>query len=76
MATKEKAGQKNEAAGGDTLQEAAKAIGPAFGTTAAKTGIAHGEKKSKKPGKFVKKAKKRLPRKEKKLAKKAAQAKG
>lgn len=61
-----------EGGGGDILQTAAKAIGSALGTLAAKTGMAHPEKKSKKIGKLPKKNKKRLPRKVKKEAKKAA----
>jgi hypothetical protein len=76
MATNKKAGQENEAAGGDTPQAAAKAIAPAPGTSAATTGIAHRDEKPKKAGKFVKTGKKRLPRKEKKRAQKAARAQG
>jgi hypothetical protein len=64
--------QQNKAASGDdVLQKTAKAIGSALGKMAVKTGIAHSEA-PKKPGKLVKKAKKRLPRKAKKLAKKKA----
>ncbi len=77
MATRKKAEpekeQPKEAAGEDTpqnatLQKAAKAIGSALGTMAVKTGIVTPPKK--KIGKLVKKAKQRLPRKEKKQAKK------
>jgi hypothetical protein len=57
-----------EAAGGDILQKAAKAIGSALGTAAVKTGIATPPRK--KIGKLVKKTRARLPRKEKKQAKK------
>ncbi len=76
MATKQKAGQENEqpqeSAGEEVLQKAAKAIGSALGKVAVKTGLAHAESTppKKKIGKLVKKAKSRLPRKEKKLAKK------
>ena len=70
MATKKKTEQEKEAAGEETLQKAAKAIGSAIGAIAVKTGIAHAPAPAKKIGKLVKKAKKRLPRKEKKLAKK------
>jgi len=55
----------------DTLQKAAKAIGTALGTMAVKTGIAHPPTPPKKKiPKLVKKTKSRLPRKEKKQAKK------
>jgi hypothetical protein len=71
MATKKKTEQEKEPAGEETLQKAAKAIGTAIGKIAAKTGIAHAETPPKpKIGKLVKKDKKRLPRKEKKQAKK------
>jgi hypothetical protein len=75
MATRKKAEpekeQPKEAAGEDTLQKAAKAIGSAIGSIAVKTGLAHpATPPRKKIGKLVKKAKQRLPRKEKKLAKK------
>jgi hypothetical protein len=75
MATRKKAEpekeQPKEAAGDDTLQKAAKAIGSALGSMAVKTGLAHpATPPKKKIGKLVKKAKQRLPRKEKKLAKK------
>ena len=75
MATRKKAEpdkeQPKEAAGEDTLQKAAKAIGTALGTMAVKTGIAHPATPPKKRiPKLVKKAKQRLPRKEKKQAKK------
>ena len=78
MATRKKAEPEKqqpekEAASEEILQKAAKAIGSALGTVAVKTGIAHPEptpKKKKKIGKLVKKAKQRLPRKEKKEAKK------
>ena len=57
--------------GEEILQKAAKAIGSAIGTIAAKTGIAHAEpQQSKKIPKLVKKNKQRLPRKAKKQAKK------
>jgi hypothetical protein len=72
MATRKKAEPEKEppkeAAGEEILQKAAKAIGSALGTMAVKTGIATPPRK--KIGKLVKKDKKRLPRKEKKLAKK------
>jgi len=75
MATKKKAPPENEqpkeAAGEETLKKAAKAIGSAVGAIAVKTGIAHPETPPKKKvPKLVKKDKKRLPRKEKKQAKK------
>jgi hypothetical protein len=55
----------------DALQKAAKAIGSALGTMAVKTGIAHpATPPKKKIPKLVKKTKQRLPRKEKKQAKK------
>jgi len=68
-ATKE---QPKEAAGEEILQKTAKAIGSALGAMAVKTGIAHAgaTPPKKKIGKLVKKAKSRLPRKEKKRAKK------
>jgi len=72
MATRKKAEPEKEApkeaAGEEILQKAAKAIGSALGTMAVKTGIATPPKK--KIGKLVKKNKTRLPRKEKKKAKK------
>ena len=53
------------------LQKAAKAIGSALGTAAVKTGIAHpATPPKKKIAKLVKKTRARLPRKEKKQAKK------
>ncbi len=80
MATRKKAEpekeQPKEAGGEDTpqnatLQKAAKAIGSALGAMAVKTGIAHPQTAPKKKiGKLVKKNKTRLPRKEKKQAKK------
>ena len=81
MATRKKAEpeteQPKEAVGqdklpqNDTLQKAAKAIGSALGAMAVKTGIAHPQTAPKKKiGKLVKKNKTRLPRKEKKQAKK------
>ena len=70
MAARKKTGQKTEAGGGDVLQEAAKAIGSALGTFARKTGIVHAEEPPKVSRKLIKKAKKRLPRKPKKQAKK------
>jgi hypothetical protein len=75
MATRKKAEpqteQPKEAAGEEILQKTAKAIGSALGTIAVKTGLAHAEPTpSKKIPKLVKKEKKRLPRKEKKQAKK------
>jgi len=56
----------------DALQKAAKAIGSALGTMAVKTGLAHPATTppKKKIPKLVKKTKQRLPRKEKKQAKK------
>jgi len=74
MATRKKAEaakeQPAETGGEEILQKAAKAIGSAIGTIAVKTGIATPPKK--KVGKLVKKTRKRLPRKEKKQAKKAS----
>ena len=77
MATRKKAEPEKqqpgkEAAGEEILQKAAKAIGSALGTAALKTGIAHPEPtpKKRKIGKLIKKTKQRLPRKEKKQAKK------
>jgi hypothetical protein len=76
MATRKKAEpdkeQPKEAAGEEILQKAAKAIGSALGTMAVKTGIAHPKATppKKKIPKLVKKNKQRLPRKEKKQAKK------
>jgi hypothetical protein len=74
MATRKKAAPKEEAPEGEILQKTAKAIGTALGTIAAKTGIAHADAKPKPSGKLVKKAKKRLPRKEKKAEKKRLRA--
>ena len=74
MATKKKVEQEQESGSGDLLQNAAKAIGSALGTIAAKTGIAHPNTPPRKSGKLVKKDKKRLPRKEKQ-AKKTTEAK-
>ena len=68
MATKKKAEKETAADSGEKLQTAAKAIGSALGTIAAKTGLAGAPKR----GKFVSKGKKRVPRKDKKIAKKAA----
>ena len=70
MANKKNTEQAKEAGGGEILQEAAKAIGSALGTIVKKAGLAHTEKPTKASGKLVKRAKKRLPRKEKKQAKK------
>ena len=80
MATKKKAepqeekpakAQKKEAAGEEIPQKAAQAIGSAIGTVAVKTGIAHpATPPKKKIPKLLKKGKSRLPRKEKKRAKK------
>lgn len=79
MATRKKAKaeteETNQAPSEDVLTKAAKAVGSAIGTVAAKTGIAHAETapaqaKPKSSGKLVKKNKKRLPRKEKKRLKK------
>jgi hypothetical protein len=68
---KEEKEQPKEAAGGDILQKAAKAIGSALGTAAVKTGLAHpATPPRKKVPKLVKKTRGRLPRKEKKQAKK------
>lgn len=75
MATQKKTAQQTEAGGGDVLQDAAKTIGSALGTFARKTGLAHALAGPKPSGKLVKKAKKRLPRKLKKQAKKTAQSK-
>jgi len=72
MATRKKTEQDKPAEGGEILQKAAKAIGAALGTIAAKTGAAHAEAPPKKKGKLAKKAKKRLPRKQKKEEKKRA----
>jgi hypothetical protein len=70
-AAPEKAGQEPAPGGEEMLQKAAKAIGSAIGTIAAKTGIAHAEpQQSKKIPKLAKKNKPRLPRKAKKQAKK------
>jgi len=64
--------QEAEAPKEDALQKAAKAIGSALGTMAVKTGIAHAAPTppKKKIPKLVKKTTSRLPRKEKKQAKK------
>lgn len=70
MATRKKAEQEKETSGKEVLQEAAKAIGSALGTIARKAGIAHAEEPRKASGKLVKNVKKRLPRKQKKQAKK------
>ena len=73
---KEEKEQPKEAAGGgvpqsDILQKAAKAIGSALGAAAVKTGLAHpATPPKKKIPKLVKKTRGRLPRKEKKQAKK------
>jgi hypothetical protein len=82
MATRKKAEpeteQPKEATGEEThqnatLQKAAKAIGSALGTMAVKTGMVHPHTAPKtKIGKLVKKNKSRLPRKEKKAAKKTS----
>jgi hypothetical protein len=57
------------------LETAAEAIGSTLGTIAVKTGLAHPEPKvSQKIPKLVKKNKSRLPRKEKKKARKASGA--
>jgi hypothetical protein len=57
------------------LETAAEAIGSTLGTIAVKTGLAHGEPKvSQKIPKLAKKNKSRLPRKEKKKARKASGA--
>lgn len=74
MATKKKAGQEKETGGEQVLQNTAKAIGSALGSIAKKTGIANTPPK--KSGKLVKKDKKRLPRRQKKQAQKALEAKG
>ncbi len=76
MATRKKAEPEKEhpqaaAAGNETLEKAAKAIGSALGAMAVKTGIAHPPTAPKKKiPKLVKSTKSRLPRKEKKQAKK------
>jgi hypothetical protein len=55
------------------LETAAEAIGSTLGTLAVKTGLAHPERKvSQKIPKLAKKNKSRLPRKEKKKARKAS----
>ena len=56
------------------LEQAAKAIGSAVGTIAAKTGIAHANASPTQPkaGKLPKKNKSRLPRRQKKAAMKKA----
>ena len=72
MAMKKKITQDTETGGGETLKEVAKIIGTALRTIAAKTGIAKAPKKG--SGRFVKKDKKRLPRKQKKQARKLAPA--
>jgi len=81
MATKKKPEPQPEegASDGGILKTAAKAIGSAIGTVAAKTGLGHAsgsqtapKPPAKKRGKLESKAKKRLPRKEKKRLKKAA----
>jgi len=65
--------QKTEEKG--LLETAAEAIGSTLGTIAVKTGLAHGEPKvSQKIPKLAKKNKSRLPRKEKKKARKASGA--
>jgi hypothetical protein len=56
------------------LETAAEAIGSTLGTIAVKTGLAHPPKK--KVGKLLKKNKSRLPRKEKKRARKIRGAAG
>ncbi|HTW64097.1 MAG TPA: hypothetical protein VME17_05750 [Bryobacteraceae bacterium] len=65
-----KAKPEKQSGEGEVLEKAAKAIGSALGAIAVKTGIAHADAPPKKSGKLVKKDKKRLPRKEKKRAKK------
>jgi len=72
MPPRKKVEQEKETSGGETLQEAAKAIGSALGTIARKTGIGGAKAPPKASGKLVKKLKKRLPRKQKKEAKKLA----
>jgi hypothetical protein len=58
------------------LETAAEAIGSTLGTIAVKTGLAHPQQASKKIGKLPKKNKSRLPRKEKKRARKVRGAAG
>jgi hypothetical protein len=72
MATRKKAEPEKEAAREDVPQKAAKGSGSAPGAMAVKTDIPHAAATppKKKVGKLVKKAKARLPRKEKKQAKK------
>lgn len=70
MATKTKKVPQEEQ-GSEILDKTAKVIGAALGAVAAKTGVAHPEK-PKKVGKLIAKDKKRLPRREKKRAQKAA----
>ena len=77
MATKKKPEEAKEAAGGEILQKAAKAVGATLGAIAKTTGIVTPDDKAEdkpapKKGKLVKSAKTRLPRLEKKKAKKAA----
>jgi len=70
MATRKKPKPTKKTAGGEILQEAAKAIGSALGTIARKTGLALTAEAAKPSTKRVKKPKKRSPLK-KKQAKKA-----
>jgi hypothetical protein len=74
MATKKKTAPPAEESTGEneTLQKTAKAIGSALGSIAVKTGLAHPPAPGGKVGKLPAKNKKRLPRKEKKMAHKAA----
>jgi len=75
MASKKNAEQENAPSGGGTLKKAAKAIGAAIGGLAAKAGVkGGGQAKPARPGKLPKRNKKRLPRKDKKAAKKALEA--
>ncbi|HLK19493.1 MAG TPA: hypothetical protein VKT81_11065 [Bryobacteraceae bacterium] len=70
---KEEAPQAAKAEEKGLLETAAQAIGSTLGTIAVKTGLAHPEPKvSQKIPKLAKKNKARLPRKEKKRARKAS----
>jgi hypothetical protein len=74
---KKKTEQENAAGTGETLKAAAVEIGTAIGKVVKKAKVALGKENPVKTGKFVKKNKKRLPRKDKKeLKKKQLAAKG
>jgi len=81
MPTRKRTAGETPPDNGDVLRDAAKAIGSALGKLARKTGIAHADGAPTVPGvppkasgKLVKKAKKRLPRKLKKQARRAPQS--